>query len=187
MASRAHGAWDASAAIAGLPLIPWLGSAWRMHKRKYPATDPGGSLKVTGRYNRGADKFPLGETWPARYLSCSPEVCIGEIIRHISSPAQLAALNDFLLSELRLRLQFILDCRDERALGLAPHDLLHDTDYAISQALASAAVARGAEALWVPSARLGVRHRLRAVPRPGQADRVRDSRQALPRTRLRRE
>src|SRR5438552_5494078 len=96
-------AWDAFTAIAPLPLIPWQGSAWRMHKRRYPATDPGGSLKVSGRYNRGADKFPPDHVWPALYLSCSAEVCLGEIIRHVSSPAQLAALNDHQLSELNLR------------------------------------------------------------------------------------
>ncbi len=145
-------AWDAVAAIAGLPFITWQGSAWRMHKRKYPATDPGGSLKVSGRYNRGLDKFPPDRVWPALYLSSLAEVCLGEIVRHVSSTAQLAALNAYDLSELRLELQAVLDCRDVCALGLAPVDLLQDTDYSVPQDLAAAAMDRHAEALLVPSA-----------------------------------
>src|SRR5438477_6893612 len=152
MALPNHPAWDASGAIATLPLSQWQGSAWRMHKRKYPATDPGGSLKVSGRYNRGTDRFPVEEVWPALYQSCSAEVCLGEVVRHVASPAQLAALNDYHLSELSLRLHLALDCRDIGALGLDVQDLLHETDYTAPQALAAAAVTRGAEALWVPSA-----------------------------------
>jgi RES domain-containing protein len=144
--------WDAVGAIADLPFISWQGSAWRMHKRKYPAADPGGSLKISGRYNRGLDKFSPDRVWPALYLSTRAEVCLGEVLRHVSSPAQLAALNAYELSELRLELHAMLDCRDVLALGLGPPDLLHDTDYDIPQNLAAAAMDRSAEALLVPSA-----------------------------------
>jgi RES domain-containing protein len=130
----------------------WRGTAWRFHKRRYPATDPGGSLKVSGRYNRGLDQFPEGQVWPALYLSLSPEVCLGEVLRHITAAA-LPSLNDYCLSELWLELEVVLDCRLlPTDMGLSPEALFPETDYRPTQALAAAAIARHAEAVLVPSA-----------------------------------
>lgn len=145
----------ATTAIADIPSLPWKGSAWRAHRRKYAATDPGGSLRVSGRYNRGLDRFPDDEVWATLYLALGPEVCLGEVFRHIT-PDLLPFLNDYRLTELSVELTSILDCRRPAALGLTLSDLEHDTDYTITQGIAGAAIARGAEAILVPSAtRLG--------------------------------
>lgn len=77
-----------------------------MHKRRYGAGDPGGARLVSGRYNRGLDRFPEGETFPALYLATAPEL--------------LLALIDFRLSELSASLHRVADCRDPSALGLGP-------------------------------------------------------------------
>lgn len=143
--------WDAAAAIAGCRQSPWGGSAWRAHKRKYLPTDPGGSLNVSGRYNRGLDQFPADHVWPALYLSLGPDICLGEILRHIT-PALLPALNGYRLSELTLELGVVLDCRDPASMGLTLEDFCDETDYRLTQAIAMAAIALGAEAILVPSA-----------------------------------
>jgi len=49
-----------------------------MHKRRYRAEASGGARLVSGRYNRGLDGFPEGETFPALYLATGPEVCLGK-------------------------------------------------------------------------------------------------------------
>src|SRR5216683_2263188 len=90
-------------AIASAPTLPWTGATWRAHRRKYIATDPGGSRRVSGRYHRGLDQFPEDQIWPALYLSLSPDVCLGEVFRHIS-PDLLPRLNDYRLTELRVEL-----------------------------------------------------------------------------------
>ena len=147
--------WDAAAALGACPVVPWEGHLWRMHKRRYRAEDPGGARLVSGRYNRGLDRFPEGETFPALYLATSPEICLGEVYRHVT-PEILPSLNDFRLSELSVSLQEVADCRDPSALGLTPEDLSHDTDYRVTQALGAAAYSVGLEGLLVPSAtRLG--------------------------------
>lgn len=126
-----------------------------MHKRKYLATDAGGSRKVSGRYNQGLDLFPEADVWSALYLALGAEVCIGEILRHIE-PDILPALNDYRITELEVRLSAVLDCRDVAAIGLSPTDLWHDTDCRSPRLLAQAAIARGVEGMLVPSAtRLG--------------------------------
>lgn len=126
-----------------------------MHKRKYEATDAGGSLKVSGRYNRGRDLFSEHETWPALYLALSAEICLGEIMRHIT-PALLPQLNGYRLSEIAVYCAAIVDCTDVPAIGVRPDDLLHDTNFPASALLAEAVIAKGAEGMIVPSAtRLG--------------------------------
>jgi RES domain-containing protein len=146
---------DAGPLAENWPVSPWRGTAWRMHRRKYLATDPGGSLKVSGRYNRGLDQFALEQTWPALYLAIAPETCLGELLRHVTVE-HLPHLNDYRLSELSLDLEVICDCRDMSAIGLAPADLWHDTDFRVTQELAASTIARGAEGMLVPSAtRLG--------------------------------
>ncbi len=143
--------WDAAAAIAARPVVGWEGRLWRTHKRRYRAEDPGGARLVSGRYNRGLDRFPEGATFPALYLATAPEICLGEVYRHVT-PELLPSLNDFRLSELSASLQRVADCRDASALGLTPEDLAHDTDYRATQSLGAAADARGLEGLLVLSA-----------------------------------
>jgi RES domain-containing protein len=143
--------WDAEAALASRPVVDWEGRLWRMHKRRYPAEDPGGACLVSGRYNRGLDRFPEGAAFPALYLATEPEICLGEVYRHVT-PELLPFLNDFRLSELSACLREIADCRDPSALGLTPEDLAHDTDYRATQALGAVADARSLEGLLVPSA-----------------------------------
>src|SRR5215211_3386953 len=109
-----------------------------MHKRRYRAADPGGARLVSGRYNRGLDRFPEAQTFSALYLATAPEICLGEVYRHVT-PELLSSLNDFRLSELSVSLQEIADCRDPSALGLSPEALSHDTDYRATQSLGAAA------------------------------------------------
>jgi len=147
--------WDANAAIEACPVVAWEGCVWRMHKRKYAATNPGGARKVSGRYNRGLDRFPEAESFPALYLATSPEDCLGEVYRHVT-PKLLPSLNDYRLSELSVRVGEVVDSREPAALGLRFDDLVHDTDYEATQAIGAAAFADGLEGLLVPSAtRLG--------------------------------
>ena len=143
--------WDAAAALEAAPVVVWEGHLWRMHKRRYRAADPGGARLVSGRYNRGLDRFPKEETFPALYLATGPEICLGEVYRHLT-PELLPSLNDFRLSEISASLQEIADCRDPSALGLISGDLSHDTDYRATQALGAAANSLGLEGLLVPSA-----------------------------------
>src|SRR5215207_5596081 len=143
--------WDAAAALAARPEAAWDGRLWRMHKRRYPADDPGGVRLVSGRYNRGLDRFGEGEVFTALYLATAPEVCLGEIYRH-TTPELLPFLNGFRLSELSASLGRVADCRDPGRLGLAPGGLSHDTDYRATQALGAAANRGGLEGILVPSA-----------------------------------
>lgn len=143
--------WSAPSAVASLRAIPWNGRAWRFHRRRYEATDAAGSLRVSGRYHRGTDQFPPAETWAALYFGLSPAVPLGEVLRHFS-PAMLPQLNEYRLSELDLTLTALLDCRDAAVLGLSAADLLRDHEFALTQEIAAAAIAQGAEGLLVPSA-----------------------------------
>jgi hypothetical protein len=106
--------WSASAVVGRLDFRPWAGPAWRAHRRKYAAADPGGSLRVSGRYNRGLDAFPPEQAFPALYLALGPEICLGEVLRHIT-PDLLLFLNDYRLTELAVELTGVLDCRDPSA------------------------------------------------------------------------
>ncbi|MDP8949126.1 MAG: RES family NAD+ phosphorylase, partial [Actinomycetota bacterium] len=147
--------WDAGTVVAGSPVVAWQGRVWRMHKRRYRADDPGGARKVSGRYNRGLDRFEEEGSFPALYLATAPEICLGEVYRHIT-PELLPALNDFRLSELSVEVGEVLDCRSPKPLGLSLEHLVHDTDYEATQAIGAAALEGGLEGLIVPSAiRLG--------------------------------
>jgi len=147
--------WDANAAIEACPAVAWEGRVWRMHKRKYAATDPGGARKVSGRYNRGLDRFLEAESFPALYLATGPEVCLGEVYRHVT-PKLLPSLNDYRLSELSVRVGEVVDSREPAPLGLRFDDLVHDTDYEATQAIGAAAFVARLEGLLIPSAtRLG--------------------------------
>jgi RES domain len=117
----------------------------------YEATNHGGSLRFSARYNRGADQFPPEQTWPALYVALSPEICLGEILRRLR-PEDLANLNEYRLTELEIRLDAALDCRDPEAIGLSLSDLVDDRDFSVPQQVAAAAIARGAEGILVRSA-----------------------------------
>lgn len=143
--------WNARTAIVNIQTGSWKGRAWRFHRRTYGTTDAGGTLLVSGRYHRGSDQFPRSEVWAALYLALSPEVSLGEVLRHFS-PHLLPQLNEYRLSEIELELEAVLDCRDAAALGLSPEDLIRDYDFTITQEVAAAAIAQGAEGILVPSA-----------------------------------
>lgn len=145
------GGWDPATRLARLKVTPWKGRAWRTHRRKYAGTDHGGSLLVSGRYNRGSDQFADDETWPALYLALQPETAIGEIVRHIA-PDSIGRLKDLRLSEIDVRLEAVIDCRDAVALGLTADDLIQDYDFHLAQELAAGVIARGAEGIIVRSA-----------------------------------
>ena len=148
--SRAAG-WDAATAVEACAIVRYAGPAWRFHKCLYEATDSAGSLSVSGRYNRGRDLFPEPQCWPALYLGLSPETCLGEDMRHLWQGG-LAMLKDRCLSELRVEVTAVLDCRQVDQMGLTFEDLCEDLDYNIPQSVASAAIGRGVEGLLVPSA-----------------------------------
>jgi hypothetical protein len=99
--------WDVSAAIKNCPAQPWSGQVWRCHSRKYAGDDAGGSLKTTGRFNRGADKFATHETWSALYTSLALHVALGERLRHTTS-SSLRTLANQRLSRLHVKLQAVL-------------------------------------------------------------------------------
>ncbi len=143
--------WDAQTAIAALRPAPWNGQAWRLHRSKYEAIDATGSLRVSGRYNRGLDQFSEAEAWPALYLALRAETALGETIRHVT-PQRLERLNELRLSELNVELSVVLDCRDSGALGLTAGHLVRDYDFEVTQELAAAAIAAHSEAILVPSA-----------------------------------
>ena len=131
--------------------MAWHGVAWRIHRRRYAATDPGGSLKVSGRYHRGSDRFAPEATWSALYLALSPETALGELVRHIT-PELLPHLNGYRISELAVTLEAVVDCRDAARLGLSPAALVEDRDLETTQQIGAAVDAAGFEGLLVPSA-----------------------------------
>lgn len=128
--------WDADRAVAGLPLLPWQGQAWRAHRRRYDAADFTGSLLVSGRFHRAADLYPAVATWPVLYLALDPETSLGEVLRHIR-PERLPLLNDYRITEIGVELSAVTDCRDLSAMGLPPDGLWHDLDYEIPQSVAT--------------------------------------------------
>ena len=76
-------------------------------------------------------------------------------MRHVE-PIGLASLNDYRLSELSVRADRVVDCRDHEALGLSPDHLMDDFDLLGPRALGEAAFRRGLEGVLVVSAtRLG--------------------------------
>src|SRR5215208_332771 len=155
--------WDATAAVEACPTIGWDLRGWRMHQQRYGALDPGGSLRVSGRYHRGLNCFPEDQVFSALYLALAPEICLGEILRHVTSDS-LPSLNNYRVSEICGRIETVLDCRDANILGLDPDDLMHDVNYGdcedpfytVTQSIGAVAFAKGAEGILTSSAtRLG--------------------------------
>lgn len=147
--------WDAASALASCPVLAWEGRAWRMHNRRYAAEDAGGARQISGRYNFGLDQFPEEHAFGALYLALKPEICLGEILRHVE-PVGLTSLNGYRLSELSVRAGRVADCRDPERLGLPLEYLMDDFDLSASRALGEAVFGRGLEGMLVVSAtRLG--------------------------------
>lgn len=61
-------------------------------------------------------------------------------------------LNESRLSGLEIRLGPTFDYRDPAAIGLVLADLVDNYDFTVTQELAAAAIAHGAEGILVPSA-----------------------------------
>lgn len=122
-----------------------------MHRQKYAGNDPGGALKVSGRFHRGKDHFASNDIWPALYLTLNPETCLGELIRHVT-PELLPHLNGYRISELSVSLAAVADCRDIETLGVSLDLIVRDRDYSVTQQLGAAAVAAELEGMLVPSA-----------------------------------
>jgi hypothetical protein len=146
----------APAAIAACPIIPWNGDVWRCHGRRYPGDNADGSLKTTGRFNRGRDKFPDVEVWPALYTGIAQHIALGERIRHTTARA-LSALAGQRISRLSVRLSLVLvgctpdGCLSPAVIGMTTDDLCHPNDYRMTHRLAEAVRARGAEGMLIPS------------------------------------
>src|SRR6266536_974363 len=143
--------WDARAAIAGLPTVPWQGTTWRIHAQRYAATDPGGSRRFSGRYHRAPDLFSDQRTWAALYLALDTGTCIAEAVRHA---VELSELTDRRMTEIEVTLSVVLDLRDASVVGLRKRDLIDDHNYALAQEIALAALERDTEGLLVPAASL---------------------------------
>src|SRR5262245_36629001 len=147
--------WNASAAIQACRTIRWSGEVWRFHGRKYPGDSAAGSLKVSGRFNRGRDKFPEHETWPALYTSLAEHIALGERLRH-TTPETLRQLANQRLCQLSVDLHVVLvacapsGCADLAVPGLTNDALCHPTDYTKTHEFARAARTL-AEALLIPT------------------------------------
>lgn len=124
---------------------------WRLHASRYKADDPGGSYRVSGRYNRGRDHFAEEEVFPALYLATAPEVCLGEKQRHLVS-GNLPKMRNQVLSELQVRLHNVCDLSSPEEFGFDAATLIEDHDYTFPQSFSAALRRRGAEAFLVPSA-----------------------------------
>lgn len=147
--------WDVVAAIRRCERSAWQGDAWRIHRERYRADDPGGSLRASGRYHRGIDLFPLDRVFAALYLALSPETALAELIRHVT-PDLIPALNSYRLTRLSLLLDDVFDLRDPNRLGIEMDALCSDRDHDLTWALGQAAFESGAEAILIHSAtRLG--------------------------------
>lgn len=147
--------WDAVVAISGCPIQSWSGDVWRCHRRKYAGNDASGSIRTTGRFNRGSDKFDPDSAWPVLYTGLAPHVALGERLRH-TTPETLRLLSDQRLSKLGVVLHAVLNlcagsgCAEIGVAGLDIEDLCRPLDYEKSHQIAL--VARSfAEALLVPS------------------------------------
>jgi hypothetical protein len=82
-----------------------------------------------------------------------PEAAVGEFLRH-SSAAALRRLAIMRLTRLSVEVGALIDCRDPVTMGLTLDDLIHDTDYRLTQQIGAASMALGVEGLLVPSATL---------------------------------
>ncbi len=156
MAAVGSTSWRATAAVEACPTTPWSGEVWRCHSRKYEGASADGSLRTSGRYNRGSDRFSELETWPALYTSLGQHIALGERLRH-TTPEVLPTLRNQRISKLRVELDNVLvacaptGCADLCVPGLTIDDICHPTDYTKTQEFAFAARESFIEALLIPS------------------------------------
>ena len=152
--------WNASRALAAYRLERWSGSVWRGHDRDYQGDDATGSILFSGRYNRGIDTAPRSDCWLALYTSVDRSICYAERLRHTEfDRPRLAAAKwaRTVFTRLEIDLQAVLNFMNPVPAGLTVDGLCQDSDrphvdYILPQEIAAAAIARGAEALLVPSA-----------------------------------
>lgn len=155
MAVGSASTWDASTAIAHCPTQPWTGQVWRYHSSKYAGDDASGSLKMSGRFNQGVDKFPSADIWMVLYASLGRQVALGERIRHTTS-STLAKLANQRESRLRAELHVVLNLcapggyTEFDVVGLDAIRMCDPRIYTPTQKIAQIARNR-VEALLVPS------------------------------------
>ena len=140
--------------LKSCPIVTWSGDVWRVHTRRYSATDPGGSLRSQGRWHRGGPTFPPGQVFAALYTAASDNVATWELIRHSrrnDADEMWLRFTSISLSRLQLGLSAVLDIRDPSIAGLAVDDLI-GPDVSLPQAIGAAAFVQGLEGLLVPSA-----------------------------------
>lgn len=155
MGADSTAAWDASAAIRDCRIQPWSGLVWRCHTRRYNGDDAAGSLRTTGRYNRGSDIYATHETWPALYTSLAEHVALGERMRHTTAKS-LNKLGIQRLTCLRVDLREVLvlcaptGCGEIGIDGMEFDDFCSPAEYGKCHQIAELA-RTFAEALLVPS------------------------------------
>jgi RES domain-containing protein len=143
-----------STVLRAAPVLAWEGDVWRVHTRRYAATDPGGSLRSQGRWHRGGRTFPPDQVFAALYTAVSDAVATWECIRHsprTSATEMWLRFTSVNLSRLHLSLSTVLDFRDPVSVGVDPAALL-GPDYTLPQAIGAAAFEQKLEGLLVPSA-----------------------------------
>jgi RES domain-containing protein len=152
MATGGSVSWNLRTAVAACPIGPWRGEVWRCHTRRWSGDNADGSLKATGRYHRGRDRFPAIDAWPALYTALAPHIALGEMLRHTRALPSLASKR---ISRLDVSLSAVLDCASLLGSTLpgAPNldDLCRPADYALPHEIAEAARASSAEALLIPT------------------------------------
>ena len=140
--------------LRAYPEIACEGDVWRVHTRRYSATDPGGSLRSQGRWHRGGPSFPPDQVFATLYTAVSDAVATWEYIRHSRRPdadEMWLRFTSVTLSRLHLRLSAVLDLRDPSLARLSVDDLV-GPDFTLPQAIGAEAFARRLEGLLVPSA-----------------------------------
>jgi RES domain-containing protein len=156
MAAVVGTTWDATVAVAACPRGSWSGTVWRVHSRRFAGDSAEGSLRISGRFHRGPDKFAAHETWPALYTSVAPAIALAERMRHTTPANLIQKMTDQRMTRLRIELQVVVSacaesgCRTLEVQGLSEEALCHPTDWQKAQELALAA-RDCAEALLVPS------------------------------------
>lgn len=84
-------AWDVTAAISPCKILPWSDVVWRSHSARWPAENTDGSLRVSGRFNRGLAIHDRHDAWPVLSMSLSKAIALGVRVRH-TSPGALSHL-----------------------------------------------------------------------------------------------
>jgi RES domain-containing protein len=123
----------------------YIAVVWRCHSPRCPAVSSEGSLLVEGR-------FHLPEDGRTLYTSGEAQTALGENIRHLTSPGESLprdsrnlmsrwrdVLNSRELSQLRVEIGPVLDCRNLTKLGMSEEQLFDPKNWCLAQALGKAA------------------------------------------------